>query len=168
MFTGLSLAPFFADRLSSAPASGSQARLDPGVREQTKEPRRKASVLETDVFNQKDRLAFGVTPAGRWFERRTAPRFLSGRTGVCRPLSAVQRDGLAAKVRDIGTGGVGLLLVRPFEQGALLLIELSGDDGAPTPLLVRVVHVQAHADGGWLVGCELLDALDKDKLLKLL
>src|SRR5205814_2331971 len=70
-----------------------------------------------------------------------------------------------ARVRDISTGGLCLVLSRRFERGAGLAIEVPGADGeSPSTLLARVMHVRAEAGGGWALGCAFVSPLSDEEL----
>jgi hypothetical protein len=70
-----------------------------------------------------------------------------------------------ARVIDISSTGVGLLLGRRFEPGTLLAFRLEGrTEGQSFNAVVRVVHATRQAEGGWLLGCALLDPLDEAQL----
>ncbi len=67
-----------------------------------------------------------------------------------------------ARVIDISSTGVGLLLGRRFEPGTLLAFRLEGRSGGQSyHAVARVVHATRQAEGGWLLGCALLDPLDE-------
>jgi hypothetical protein len=58
-----------------------------------------------------------------------------------------------ARVREISTGGVGLLLTRPLEVGASILVELpSGTDTCS--IAGRIAHCHRDPTGRWHIGCE--------------
>jgi c-di-GMP-binding flagellar brake protein YcgR len=74
-----------------------------------------------------------------------------------------------AWVLDLSMGGMGLLLARPLQAGALLNIQIK--ILSPKKLFqlsARVVHATAQPNGDWLVGCEFdqkLTGEDLDALL---
>jgi hypothetical protein len=72
-------------------------------------------------------------------------------------------------IRDLSTGGLGLVLKRRFEPGAGLAIELPavGDRPAET-LLARVRHATRLSDGRWVHGCAFISELSEDELNALL
>src|SRR5205823_5684310 len=85
----------------------------------------------------------------------------------CKPVDPEGRNEdcwWLGRVRDLSAGGIGLVLRRPFEPGVTLTIELEGSGEGPPPLLVaRVVHLEAGAGGGWVIGCAFANPLsDKD------
>jgi hypothetical protein len=70
-----------------------------------------------------------------------------------------------ARVVDISATGIGLLLGRRFEPGTLLAFRLEGrTEGQSYHAVARVVHATRQAEGGWLLGCALLDPLDEPQL----
>jgi len=72
-------------------------------------------------------------------------------------------------VRNISCEGIGLLLGRRFEPGALLSIELTESTGDRQRLLLaRVAHATQQADGKWLVGCTLVNPVTEEEIQVLL
>ena len=108
-------------------------------------------------------------PAAVESERRTAVRFGCGLEAMCRPLQGQGGDEWQARVRNLSAGGIGLLLSRRFELGALLLVEMSaGAAGATRTLVARVIYVVPHADEGWSIGCRLAQGLNPEEMRELL
>jgi hypothetical protein len=70
-------------------------------------------------------------------------------------------------IRDVSTGGVGLLLARRFEKGTIFKIEL-GIGSAARNIRVRVARVSAEAVGHWIHGCAFVDPITEDELAALL
>ena len=70
-------------------------------------------------------------------------------------------------VRDVSTGGVGLLLARRFEKGTVFAIEL-GYGSSARSLPVRVARVGAEAMGHWFHGCAFVDPISEEELAALL
>lgn len=63
-------------------------------------------------------------------------------------------------IQDLSAGGMGVLLVRRFEVGTILSVELcKGLDGNPISVQLRVVRVARDQAGQWLHGCKLLKPL---------
>src|SRR5262245_6679395 len=92
-------------------------------------------------------------------ECRAFGRYPCELPGVCSPVRP--RTGpdpelsWGAHVRDISIGGISLDLVRRFEPGTPLLVELP--ETAPSSvrsLGVRVAHVRSNRGVGWIIGCE--------------
>jgi hypothetical protein len=71
-------------------------------------------------------------------------------------------------VKDVSAGGIGLLLGRQFQPGAVLAVELPATArAAPRLLLARVIHATPEAGGGWHVGCGLVYPFREDELAAL-
>jgi hypothetical protein len=98
-------------------------------------------------------------------ERRRSPRYASDLETTCRPLTA--RDGVSwpAQILDISRGGIGLLLGRRFEPGAVLMMDLEDPGQAVSrSVFARVIHVKAQEDGQWRLGCAFTGELNEDEL----
>jgi serine/threonine protein kinase len=68
-------------------------------------------------------------------------------------------------VRDVSSGGVGILLARRCEPGTELLIELISESNQVTRSLpVKVVRVRRDTIGHWVHGCEFFTPLDQSGL----
>ena len=92
-----------------------------------------------------------------------------GLEAFCRSVAAVKDDPWPARVRDLSTGSIGLLLTRRFEPGTLLVIELEKKAKSLSHTLVgRVVHATAHNSGSWMVGCTLANRIADEDLQDLL
>ncbi|MGH7169262.1 MAG: PilZ domain-containing protein [Gemmataceae bacterium] len=108
-------------------------------------------------------------PAALKGERRVSVRFESNTKGSCQTLSIRRESAWEATVRNISCEGIGLLLGRRFEPGALLAIELTeSSEGQQRLLLARVAHATAQPDGKWLIGCILVNPLGEDEIPTLL
>jgi hypothetical protein len=107
--------------------------------------------------------------SARTQERRASVRFESNAKGSCQTLSVHRETAWEATVRDISCDGIGLLLGRRFEPGALLAIEVNeGNEGRKRLLLARVAHATQQPEGHWLIGCTLVNPLTKDEIQLLL
>ena len=85
-------------------------------------------------------------------ECRVTERFSCDVAASCQPPSAWRSGGRdwPARIRDLSTGGLCLVLGRRFEQGAGLAVEVpAADDGSSSTLLARVIHVRADGPGSW-------------------
>ncbi|HSQ56563.1 MAG TPA: PilZ domain-containing protein, partial [Gemmata sp.] len=72
-------------------------------------------------------------------------------------------------VRDVSTGGVGVVLARRFEVGTELTIELgTGPTSTPRRLPVRVVRIEPDSLGHWVHGCSFVSKLAEEELVALL
>ncbi len=91
-------------------------------------------------------------------ERRLANRHSVSMEALSRPLEGQDTIWWGATVRDLSSGGIGLILCYPFKPGAYLAIDLQGPGGGHS-FLTRVVHVRDLADGTWHIGCEFVKKL---------
>jgi hypothetical protein len=74
-----------------------------------------------------------------------------------------------AVICDISQGGVCVVLKRRFEKGSALAVELPSSDGQRSNVVfVKVVHVEAHGNGSWRLGCKLVSELSQEELNRLL
>ena len=112
-------------------------------------------------------------------ERRSSVRFAVGVGSSCTINTSVfdsdpddSSDASASwplLVRDVSSGGVGILLARRCEPGTELLIELMTENGQePRSLPVRVVRVRRDSLGHWIHGCEFLSPLGSRELTAVL
>src|SRR5262245_61932127 len=98
-------------------------------------------------------------------ERRAFRRYPADLEAPCRTLAGTRADAWRARVFNISTAGVGLVLDGRCEPGTVLAIDLSGAaaDG-PKTLLARVIHATPGPGGTWLVGGSFLRRLDGEAL----
>jgi hypothetical protein len=107
-------------------------------------------------------------------DRRAAVRYpcspeSSSGDDPCQPISTRRSEVWSAAVRDLSTGGVGIVVNRRFEPGTLLSVELQ--DAAQTLsriLLVRVVRALRESNDRWLLGCAFTSKLTEGELLALI
>jgi hypothetical protein len=100
-------------------------------------------------------------------ECRAEVRYLCDRQAICYELPAQQR--LWARIRNISTEGVSLLLRAPIAAGTHLILELKTLDPAATLTLVaQAMHSTRQQDQTWIVGCKLLSRPREDDLMALL
>jgi eukaryotic-like serine/threonine-protein kinase len=71
-------------------------------------------------------------------------------------------------VRDVSSGGIGILLARRCEPGTELAIELISEANEARSLPVRVVRVRRDTLGHWVHGCEFFQPLEQHELLAVL
>jgi hypothetical protein len=72
-------------------------------------------------------------------------------------------------VRDVSSGGLGLLVTRRFEPGTVLRVKLANSGPSRHRLfLVRVVRVQIHSPKTWIIGCVFPRRLSEDEVQTLL
>lgn len=118
---------------------------------------------EASVSQQTSARLGSSPPPNPKAERRASVRYESSLKGSCQTLSVQRETSWEATVRDVSPEGIGLLLSRRFEPGALLSIELidSRDDQSRL-LLGRVAHATSRPEGGWLIGCILVSPLTEE------
>lgn len=117
----------------------------------------------------------GAKRAGTGSKKNTrsveAKRKPVGLEAYCRSVASVKDDPWPARVRDLSSGSIGLLLTRRFEPGTLLVIELEKkkqDQSLSHTLVGRVVHATQNTNGGWMLGCTLANKIAEDDLQDLL
>jgi hypothetical protein len=111
--------------------------------------------------------AEAFTDPGMEVERRAVVRYLCDQEISYYTPSARLRHW--ARVRNISTGGVGLLLNAPIEPGTALAIEMKTMDPATSLTLpARVVHATKQEGGSWIMGCKFLKRPTEKNLLPLL
>jgi hypothetical protein len=96
-------------------------------------------------------------------DRRVRVRYPSNAETTLQHLNGVPQPRLSGRVRNISRGGIGLVVPRQFEPGAMLAVDLPSPEGQSSyTVLACVVHVSARPGGEWAVGCtfaqELTDA----------
>lgn len=107
-------------------------------------------------------------PAPPPAERRATVRYQSTAQGSCQTFPSRRESAWDAAIRDISTSGIGLVLGRRFEPGALLSIEvMDRSEGQMRQLLARVAHATARREGGWLIGCSLINSLTDEEVAAL-
>lgn len=107
-----------------------------------------------------------VKPPGE--ERRARVRFPSKQEGRCAPALSGKGHRWVARVNDVSSTGLSLIISRRFEPGTLLVLELEHSDAAvPRTLLVRVANVRQQPRRKWLLGCSFVRALDDGTLKQL-
>ena len=101
-------------------------------------------------------------------ERRSEPRWPCRRGHVCRVLVRPSFQTKNALILDLSTGGIGLILAVPLEEGQQLAIQLPlvREDTSETHR-ARVVHVRRHEEWGWVHGCCFDRPLSEEELLAL-
>src|SRR5262245_36614365 len=99
-------------------------------------------------------------------ERRAAERYPVNADTICNLVSPVVEDFGPARIQNVSTDGIGVVLTRRVEPGTLLAVggAVTGRAFART-LLVRVVHVTERAGGGsYLVGGTFTTPLTYEEL----
>jgi hypothetical protein len=102
-------------------------------------------------------------------DRRAAERFLVNADSSCSFVSPVVEDFGPAKIKNVSMDGIGLLLTRRVEPGALLAVCLSNPaKGFAKTVLVRVIHATAEMGGGCTVGGTFIPPLTYQELTTLI
>jgi len=74
-----------------------------------------------------------------------------------------------ARVRDLSTGGIGLVLRRAVGRGTILELKLQAlPEEPPRAFVVRVAHATVQSPGLWFLGCTFLDPLPETQFNALL
>jgi hypothetical protein len=95
-------------------------------------------------------------------------RYATSKDASCHPISARAAQ-LPVLIRDISTGGIGLISTRRFERGTLLVIEVPDEEQiTPSPMVGRVVHITQTESGDWLIGCQFVGPLSDGDVQALL
>src|SRR5438132_1598293 len=101
-------------------------------------------------------------------ERRGWERLPSSAATTLTPVGGTDQPTLA-RVRNVSRGGIGLLVEQAVEIGSLVNLELRKTAGdAARTILACVVHVVAHPDEQWTLGCNFIRELSDADLRALL
>lgn len=107
---------------------------------------------EIDLFDAQDakELLQGA-------ERRIAVRYASTQERSGRSIITSIKDGVDTAwfgtIRDASSSGIAIGISRPFEPGALLVVELVTVRKGLLRLPVRVVHCRPDEKERWVIGC---------------
>ncbi len=93
------------------------------------------------------------------FERRAFIRYSQRFSILWQLLGMEPRDLISAKVFDLSTTGVGLVLDRAFPAGRVLMLRLPTSSQGWSSHLVRVKHCSPRADGSFQIGCSFVKPL---------
>src|SRR5262245_47028071 len=112
-----------------------------------------------------------IAPASK--ECRAWVRYPCALPGACEPIparTAAQAEmKWQAQVRDLSVNGLSLKLLRRFEPGTTLFIELPNvADGLSRSIGVRVRNVRPDPVGGWIIGCQFNRPMNEEDLKALL
>jgi hypothetical protein len=87
----------------------------------------------------------------------------------CRPVTAPKKESWSAVVRDVSTGGIGIVINRRFEPGTLLTVDLEdAERTARRSLLVRVMRITQENSSAWMHGCAFTHKMSESELLDLM
>jgi PilZ domain len=100
-------------------------------------------------------------------ERRAVVRHPCNAT--CRLLGPASCESRWARIHNVSTRGLALVLTSRLQPGTFLMVELRtpGQRGSCV-LHARVVHATPRSDGTWTTGCALLQHLSDELLQSLL
>jgi PilZ domain len=103
-------------------------------------------------------------------ERRLRIRYISDLPALCQKTDAELHDiWLRGKIQDISISGVRLLAKRPFMTDSLVVVEPYQTENIPPRVFeARVIYVNKHETGGWIMGCEFTQQLTNEELKTLL
>ncbi len=100
-------------------------------------------------------------------DRRAAERFPVNQDTRCTFAAPVGADLGPARIQNVSTDGIGLLLTQRAEVGTQLAISVTtGNKGFARTLLIQVVHVTQQS-GGYLVGGTFVTPLTYEELRSL-
>ena len=99
-------------------------------------------------------------------ERRVRVRHPTERESLCQPGEGrLDHAWWLARVVDISTTGIGVILRQKFAEGTLLTVELQNSAGDVSHTLqTRVIHTTPHPEGGWVSGCAFVNPLSEADL----
>ena len=76
--------------------------------------------------------------------------------------------GWPTEIRDVSATGIGMLVRRRFEPGAVLFVHLTSTvDHSARLLAIIVAHVTETEDGHWILGCTFSRTLSNSELANL-
>ncbi len=102
-------------------------------------------------------------------ERRAAVRYSVPKDGANKAIRDEQGKSWDARVCNLSSGGICVLVNHRVHPGELLNIDLATkDDSGSRRLLARVVRVESDSPGWWRVGCSFTRRLSDFELLALL
>jgi PilZ domain len=118
----------------------------------------------TPIPEATPRLAGKPKLAATTADRRRWTRHPSNLQAVCWLLGQRHRTTWRARVRDISSGGVGLILSRAFTLGTILELQLFSPGLLNAkPLRAEVMFLTQNQPDEWVLGCEFLTPLTPDQ-----
>jgi hypothetical protein len=85
-------------------------------------------------------------------ERRAEERMAFAQDTTCTAVAPIGPDVGPARLRDVSMEGLGLILTRPAEVGAMIAVTLANNTKGFTKIvIVRVTHV-TRTPGAYLIG----------------
>ncbi|HYT88627.1 MAG TPA: PilZ domain-containing protein [Gemmataceae bacterium] len=121
-------------------------------------------------LSQEDLEAFGARRERHSSsDQRTWMRFTCDVKAQYQPIGGPETAPQNAKVINLSASGVGLLVPRSIDNGALLSVELQAASGSfRRTMLACVVHVTAQPESEWALGCNFIRSLSDEDLQALL
>lgn len=112
----------------------------------------------------------GESAYPRTAERRGAFRYPCDLEAVSQPVTLRKDDcPWLGRIRDISTGGIGLLLATRYEPGTFVSVEIQNRSRTLTrTLAARVVHATPLRFGGWQIGCAFQQKISEEEIRELL
>jgi hypothetical protein len=108
----------------------------------------------------------GTAPA---LERRAALRYHWDVEIPCSPVPECEDPSWSARVQDISTTGIGLVVDRYVEPETYLAVQLQCDEFLLSyTVLVQVKNLRTQGDGSWRLGCEFARTLSEEEVRTLL
>ncbi len=107
-------------------------------------------------------------PRGHAGERRQVPRQACTAAVTCQPAPEAAGPRWPAQVRDVGPGGIGLVLDHWVGPGALLAVNWPTGGHTSETVLACVRHASARPGGAWSLGCSFIRELSEEELQTLL
>ena len=96
--------------------------------------------------------------------RRAFPRYVMRREASCTLKAVMSGECWPARVANLSSEGLGLMLERPIETGRLVFVELSSPSGLFACMaMMQVLHVAAR-ESGYYVGGELVKQLSPEDI----
>ena len=111
----------------------------------------------------------GLSKPATGRNRRATIRYRCAPATVGKVYSTEDQEFQRAWIIDLSLKGLGMQLVRPIEQGRLIIVSLKSMDGARTfELPARVMYCNPVPHNEWYIGCELTTPITSDDLDQLL
>lgn len=116
-----------------------------------------------------DLEAFGADPRANGADQRARPRILCEIEASYQLVGEEKEENWTARVHNISTTGVGLVVHQPVVVGTLLNVELhsTGETNSKN-LLCCAVHVTQQDQAEWVVGCNYITEMAEADLNSLI
>jgi len=102
-------------------------------------------------------------------DRRAAVRYSCELGSLCQEVKDTVEEQWPARIKDISTTGIAVIVNRSFRPGTQLGIELqSEDESIRYTLMTQIVRTDEQGSDFWLLGCEFARPLSEDEVQRLL